>query len=372
MRVHQCREQIVRRGDGVKIAVEVKVDFRAGLDLRKAAASRAALHPKHGTERWLAGGDDDCFADVRQALRKADGRNRFALASRGGRSRRDDDQLAAPLERGIGQQFEADFAAFRANWLEILIGELEFARDFANREKSVGHNVAGYRALKNMSAGEKIITGSLQGSKPWFAALVRSLKAQLLDAPVEKFRDEKLVFAGTSDFVNPAKLAKWFARLAKDAKHFSIESELVNSPGKCVRGVENLIRPGGDANGPRSAGRHGPGRRGWFVADGGASIGGSGHIDRKLAKKFSGRIENLDAAVAAVGDIDVVVGVHGNAVRNVELAGLRAGPAPGRQPVAVLIDLSNTRIDVAVADECVPRRVPSHIGDLAKHAVNWW
>src|SRR5438094_5998906 len=203
MRVHQCREQIVRRGDGVKIAVEVKVDFRAGLDLRKAAASRAALHPKHGTERWLAGGDDDFFADVRQALRKADGRNRFALASRGGRSRRDDDQLAAPLERGIGQQFEADFAAFRANWLEILIGELEFARYFANQEKSIGHNVAGYRALKNMRAGEKIITGSWHRSKPRFAALVRGLEAQLLDAPVEKFRDEKLVFAGTSNFVDP-------------------------------------------------------------------------------------------------------------------------------------------------------------------------
>src|SRR5207248_6850647 len=155
MRVHQCREQIVRRGDGVKIAVEVKVDFRAGLDLRKAAASRAALHPKHGTERWLAGGDDDFFADVRQALRKADGRNRFALASRGGRSRRDDDQLAAPIERGIGQQFEADFAAFRANLLEILIGELEFARDFANREKSVRHESCGLSSAKEYERGRK-------------------------------------------------------------------------------------------------------------------------------------------------------------------------------------------------------------------------
>jgi len=34
------------RGDGVKIAVKMKIDFRAGLDLRKTAAGGAAFHSK--------------------------------------------------------------------------------------------------------------------------------------------------------------------------------------------------------------------------------------------------------------------------------------------------------------------------------------
>jgi len=40
--------------DGVKIAVEVEIDFRAGLDLREAATGGAALHSKDWAKRWLA------------------------------------------------------------------------------------------------------------------------------------------------------------------------------------------------------------------------------------------------------------------------------------------------------------------------------
>ena len=42
VRVDERGEQVVGRGDGVKIPVEMEIDLRAGLDLRKAAAGRAS------------------------------------------------------------------------------------------------------------------------------------------------------------------------------------------------------------------------------------------------------------------------------------------------------------------------------------------
>ena len=58
MRIDKSGEQIVRRGDGVKIAVEMEIDFRTRLDLRKAAPGGGALHAEHRAERRLARGDD--------------------------------------------------------------------------------------------------------------------------------------------------------------------------------------------------------------------------------------------------------------------------------------------------------------------------
>src|SRR5260370_34003088 len=57
-------------------------------------------------------------------------------------------------------------------------------------------------------------------------------------------------------------------------------------------------------------------------------------------------------------------------VRSVELAGLIAWLAPGFEPDAIPVGLGDAGIDVAVADVGVAGGVPSHIGDLAKHAVD--
>ena len=57
-------------------------------------------------------------------------------------------------------------------------------------------------------------------------------------------------------------------------------------------------------------------------------------------------------------------------MRGVELAGLVAGLAEGLEPVAVLVDLGDARIDVAVADVGVAGGVPGHVGDLAELAVD--
>ena len=139
MGVHQRGKQIVRRGDGVKVAGEVKIDLRAGLNLRKPAAGRAAFHPKNGAERRLAGSDNHLLANMGKALRQTDSRDGFAFARGGRRCGRDDDELAPPHKSGIREQFEANFAAVRANLLEIFFRNSEFAGYRLNREKSICH-----------------------------------------------------------------------------------------------------------------------------------------------------------------------------------------------------------------------------------------
>ncbi len=113
MSVNQRCEQIVRRGDGVKIPMKMKIDFRAGLDLREAATRGAALHAKNRAERRFARSDDDFFGD--------------------------DNQFPAALERGIGEQFQPNFAAMRPQKFQIFFGKIEFARYGLNRRKSFLH-----------------------------------------------------------------------------------------------------------------------------------------------------------------------------------------------------------------------------------------
>ena len=131
-----------------------------------------------------------------------------------------------------------------------------------------------------------------------------------------------------------------------------------------------MIWPGGDANGPGRARGHGASGCRGLVADGRTSVGIDGDIDGELAQKFSIGIEDLDAAVATVGDVDVVVRIDSDAVRGVEVARLVAGFAPRLEPVALLVDFGDTRIDIAVADVGVARGVPRDVGDLTEHAVD--
>ena len=136
MGIHECREQIVGRADGVEITIEMKIDFRAGLDLRKSSARSATFHSEHGAERRLTRSNNDPFSDMRKPLRQADGSDGFAFAG-GGRGRGgDDDKFAAAFEGGIGKNLEPDLAAVRADLLEIFIGKIEFACYRLNREKS--------------------------------------------------------------------------------------------------------------------------------------------------------------------------------------------------------------------------------------------
>src|SRR5260370_24997885 len=111
MRIDERGKQIMGRGDGVKIAVKMEIDFRAGLDLRKAATRGAAFYSKNGAERRLARGNDDFLADVREALGEADGGDSLPFSRGRGRGCGNEDQFPAALEGGIGEQLQLDFSA---------------------------------------------------------------------------------------------------------------------------------------------------------------------------------------------------------------------------------------------------------------------
>src|ERR1700674_4353795 len=200
--------------------------------------------------------------------------------------------------------------------------------------------------------------------------LVSWFENEFLDAPVQDFCYVEFVFGGAGDLVDPAELSELLAGFAEDAENFSVEAEFIDAAWKAVGAVEDLIGGGRDANGPGCAGGHGAGGGGGLVADGGAGVGIDGNIDGELAKEFSIGVENLYAAVATIGDVNVVARIDGDAVRSVELAGLVAGLAPGLEPVAVLVDFGDARIDIAVADVGIACRVPRDVGDLAEHAID--
>jgi hypothetical protein len=98
MGVNQRGEQILRGGNRMKIAMEMKVDLFAGLDLRESAPSGATFGPEKGTEGGLPGGNDRSLPESREALSKSDCCDGFALAGNRWRRRRNENEFSAPRE----------------------------------------------------------------------------------------------------------------------------------------------------------------------------------------------------------------------------------------------------------------------------------
>jgi hypothetical protein len=170
--------------------------------------------------------------------------------------------------------------------------------------------------------------------------------------------------------VDPAKVAGLLAGLAEHAQDFAVEAEFVDAAGESVGCEKELIGRRRDADSPGSAGSHGASVLRRARADRWASIAWRGDIDRDLAEKFSVGVKDLDAAIAAVSDVDVVVRVDADVVRRIKLAGLIARLTPGLEPDAVLVSFGHARIHVAIADVSVTSGIPSHVGDLAEHAID--
>src|SRR2546422_8091288 len=160
------------------------------------------------------------------------------------------------------------------------------------------------------------------------------LEGQLLEAPIEQFGDEKLVFTGAGNFMDPAQLAELFAGFAEDAENFSIESQLVDAAGKSIRGIKNLIGRRCDTEGPGSAGRHRACGGSGLVADSGAGIRGNGYVNRELADKFPGSVEDLDAAGCAGRGIKIGLLLPRHSVGGVVMGGRGTRVAP-RPPAGV-------------------------------------
>ncbi len=56
-------------------------------------------------------------------------------------------------------------------------------------------------------------------------------------------------------------------------------------------------------------------------------------------------VEDLDALVAGVGDVDVAGSIAGDPAHPVELTLTRAGAAPGLEEIAVLVELRDAVVD---------------------------
>src|SRR5262249_51103680 len=108
-----------------------------------------------------------------------------------------------------------------------------------------------------------------------------------------------------------------------------------NAAGIGIRTVQILRRPGCDADRPGSAALP----RGGFGVRHGAhprhDSRGDRDVDSELALELAVGVEHLNPAVAAVGYVDVPLGVGGDAVRQIEFARLAAAVAPLLHPAAV-------------------------------------
>src|SRR4051812_7157908 len=205
------------------------------------------------------------------------------------------------------------------------------------------------------------------GGEPGASDIPSRMQDQLLDAPVVHVGDVDGVFRRAGDAVRPVELPELVTGLAEHADDGAVEGQLVEPPGFDVRRIEILRRRRRDAQRPG----------GGFV--GGARRQVAEHrmprlvvrrVEQDDAKVAAVAIEDLNAVVAAIGDVDVVLPIDGNVVRRVELPRLAAPRAPRLDPVAVFIELGDARIRVAVADVDVVVAVPRNVGGTTEVAVD--
>src|ERR1035437_3031837 len=175
------------------------------------------------------------------------------------------------------------------------------------------------------------------------------MQRQLLHTPRNDLAHQQFVLVAAIDFVHGRELAQVLARVSELADNGSVQFHLVNLAGHRVEqrivavrirvgAVEILVGPGGDAHGP---GRPHP------IVDG---------LEGEVV------VEDLNAAVGAVADVDVAFGIRRHGMRQIQLAGRPALAAHRRDEASILAVLNHARIAVAVGDENVPRRVPGHVG----------
>src|SRR5438552_5420273 len=92
-----------------------------------------------------------------------------------------------------------------------------------------------------------------------------------------------------------------------------------------------------------------------------ADCPGSPYI-QVLSLEFSAIVEDLNPPVPAVAYVHVPRCVSSDRVRGVELAGRRPSRTPGLNEHAVLVELRDPGVAVAIGDENVSGGVPGHVG----------
>ena len=102
-----------------------------------------------------------------------------------------------------------------------------------------------------------------------------------------------------------------------------------------------------------------------------------GHVQENEFLEVAVGVKHLNAPVAAISHVDVVGAIDPDVVRVAEVAGVLIGVfsalarrAPALEPVSVLVELGDLRIEVAVADVDVIVPVPGDVGGAVEVAVH--
>ncbi len=144
------------------------------------------------------------------------------------------------------------------------------------------------------------------------------MKDQLLHTPIGRLRGIHFVIRGAGQLVSAGKLFQLAAGAANDPEHFSVEGNFKNSPGESkFSNEEHLVGAGCNADRIGSATHCGEALAAWGVSVNRMSSGGRWHVDGEHTQKFSIGIEHLNAPVSAIADVEVVVAIRHDSMREV-------------------------------------------------------
>src|SRR3954468_5638746 len=174
----------------------------------------------------------------------------------------------------------------------------------------------------------------------------------LLYPQIPDFADEKAVLVAAIDGVHGAEFLCHLAGAAELADHRAVQFHLVDF----ARLVDVVRRVG--------------------IGDIKHRIGPGGQADRLRVSEIADLrlegavvVEDLDAVVVAVGDIDIALRVDRDAADVVELALSAALLAPALHELAVFVEFGDARIALAVGDENIALGVPSDIGRTVEYVL---
>ena len=95
VRIDEGRQQILRRGNCMKIAVEMEIDLVARLDLREATPGGTSFHAEDSAKRRFVRGQDGLLAHLGESLYQAFSRDSLALAGSSERGCGNENQVSA-------------------------------------------------------------------------------------------------------------------------------------------------------------------------------------------------------------------------------------------------------------------------------------
>src|SRR5262245_14315300 len=170
------------------------------------------------------------------------------------------------------------------------------------------------------------------------------LERQPLHTPVGDLADVELRLAPAIHLVDRSKLLDQFAGCSELAEDLAVERHLVDLAVVHRRGRIRIGREQVLLRARRDADRR------WRT-----------DVDI-LRLEIPVAVEDLNPIVASVADVDEALRIDRHRVRDIELAWRGAARSPGLDVLAVLVELGDARVAIAVGDVDVAGRIPGDIG----------